>query len=170
MHLQVSKQFHAIINDPTLWRTLYADVRFPRPPGPLPWQSTKFLQQNLVHSARLSQCWTSQPMKIISRHPVPLGSAEEWGWVDGRWLILCTGMAQLVSHDVDTGSKYILYQSGDQFIQSWRATCCRMSTRGLLLYVVLHSGDKVHVLTFFRAHPITHRFLLQELAQVPYQR
>ena len=72
----------------------------------------------------------------------------------GRWLIVCTGMTHLVSHDVDTGSEQALYQSDDLELRSWSAECCRMSTRGLLLYVVLHTArandsvDEVHVLNF----------------------
>ncbi|KAF8141945.1 hypothetical protein EV363DRAFT_39665 [Boletus edulis] len=62
IHLQrVSKQFHAINNDSTLWRTVYAGAHLPRPPGPFPWQSTDFLRRTLVQSARLAQRWTSQP-------------------------------------------------------------------------------------------------------------
>ena len=88
----------------------------------------------------------------------------------GRWLIVCTGITQLVSHDVDTGSGQTLYQSGDR-LKSWSAECCRMSTRGLLLYVVLHTAgvsdsvDEVHVLNFSKhilsLTNLTHRKLLE---------
>ena len=56
-----------------------------------------------------------------------------------------------MSRDVDMGPVKTLYQSDDQF-KSWSANSCKMSSRGFLLCVVLHtawgsdSRDKVHVL------------------------
>ncbi|KAF8557906.1 hypothetical protein OG21DRAFT_1504896 [Imleria badia] len=131
-HSQVSKQFHAIINDPTFWRTIHADAHLPRPPGPFSWQSTKFLQRTLGQSARLAQYWTPQSINAISRDSlqVPFGpnTSER---VCGRWMIICTGMRHLVSYDLDTGSEQTLCHWDDKWV-SWSATSCLMSTRGNL--------------------------------------
>ncbi|KAF8548845.1 hypothetical protein OG21DRAFT_668942 [Imleria badia] len=134
---------------------MYADAHLPRPPGPFSWQSIKFLQRTLVHSARLAQHWTSQPMNVFSRHSlrVPLGPST-WAneWACERWLIICTGSRQLVSHDLYTGSEQLLCQWEDPWV-SWSAASCLGSTRGHLLYVGLcaengHSGDRVKLLEF----------------------
>ncbi|KAF8449357.1 hypothetical protein L210DRAFT_2661149 [Boletus edulis BED1] len=152
IHLQrVSKQFHAIINDSTLWRTVYAGAHLPRPPGPFPWQSTDFLRRTLVQSARLAQRWTSQPIRILSRHSLPLAYYDDCRWVCGRWLILRESTKQLVSHDVDTGFEQTLYQWHELANQciSWSATCRLTSSRGGLLHVVLCIGnDRVKLLEF----------------------
>ncbi|KAF8548843.1 hypothetical protein OG21DRAFT_668791 [Imleria badia] len=132
---------------------MYADALLPRPPGPFPWQSTKFLQRTLVQSARLARRWTSQPINIISRYSLRVPSEiESSEWVGGRWLLTCIEMKQLVSRDLDTGSEQLLCQSDDQWV-SWSATSCLMSTRGHLVYVGLcaengHPGDRVKLLEF----------------------
>ncbi|KAF8552701.1 hypothetical protein OG21DRAFT_90322 [Imleria badia] len=146
----VSKLFRDIIDDPTFWRTICADAHLPRPPGPFPWQSTKFLQRTLVQSARLAQCWTSLPLKIISKRSLqaPRGSSR---WVSERWLFTCIKRKQLVSHDLNTGHEQTLYQSDEW--ASWSATSCLRSTRGHLVYVVFcteygPSRHKVRLLEF----------------------
>ncbi|KAG6374749.1 hypothetical protein JVT61DRAFT_4125 [Boletus reticuloceps] len=127
---------------------MYTSAHLPRPPGPFPWQSTDFLRRTLVQSARLARHWTSQPIRFLSRHSLPLRHGDDCRWVCGRWLILRKSTKQLVSHNVDTGVEQTLYQWGDQCI-SWSATCLT-SYRGGLLYVVLcigngHTIDGVHV-------------------------
>ncbi|KAF8548841.1 hypothetical protein OG21DRAFT_1500760 [Imleria badia] len=149
----VSKEFRAIIDDPVLWRTMYADAHLPRPPGPFSWQSTRFLQHTLVQSARLAQCWTSQPISVISTHLLRAPpESDSIVWVCGRWLITCVEMRRVVSYDLDTHSEQLLCQSDDEWV-SWSATSSLMSTRGHLVYVGLctknsHSGDRMKLLEF----------------------
>ncbi|KAF9238513.1 hypothetical protein BU15DRAFT_75210 [Melanogaster broomeanus] len=68
---QISKHFRDLVYDPVIWKALYATARLPRPPGPFPSQSVQFLAYNLVHSERLAETWTSQPVKVISRVVIP---------------------------------------------------------------------------------------------------
>ena len=136
----MSKQFRAIIDDRTFWKTLYADAHLPRPPGPFSWQSTGFLQRTLVRSARLAQRWTSKPTNKIFKCSLSLGSDLYYKWLCGRWLVIHRGTRALVLHDIDTGAEQTLYQCNNQRVL-WDATCCRVSTRGQLHYVKLYSED-----------------------------
>ena len=139
MYLQVSKQFHAIVNDPIIWRALYADAALPRPPGPFSWQSGKFLQRTLVQSEHLDQRWTSQPTNVVSTRIQTFDSYKECRWVGGRWLIVFVELSNhLVLYDFDTGYEQTLCAWVD-LLMSWQATYCEASTRGLLLYVILHT-------------------------------
>ncbi|KAF8838228.1 hypothetical protein BDN67DRAFT_107343 [Paxillus ammoniavirescens] len=105
----VSKQFRDITYDPAIWKSVYANARLPRPPGPFPSQSTQFLEHTLLQSDRLAQTWTSCPVQVISWTLGPkLPSQLKWNVLDGRWLVW-RETTQFLCHDLDTGSRQILY-------------------------------------------------------------
>ncbi|KAH0834235.1 hypothetical protein J3R83DRAFT_11552 [Lanmaoa asiatica] len=149
----VSKFFRAIIQDPALWRTIYSTTRLPLPPGPFPWQSIRFLQRTLVHSARLANTWTTEPLTLIScktyTGPPWIGD-DRFQWVRGRWLIVSKGMKQLLSRDIETGSERVLWDHGS--FAYWGATSV-MIPQQYFIYVAVHLGsgrleDPVKLLEF----------------------
>lgn len=103
---QVSRRFRNISYTPVIWRTLYANARLPRPPGPFPSQSVQFLERTLVRSERLAQSWTTQPMRYGSSVVIPLGGSplppEEL--FNGKWYISCESSRRFVAHDLDSAT------------------------------------------------------------------
>ncbi|KAF9232368.1 hypothetical protein BU15DRAFT_67530 [Melanogaster broomeanus] len=83
---RTSKQFHDITYNRAIWKTVYANAPLLRPAGPFPYQSTQFLEHTLIHSERVAQTWTSQPVKTISRVLEPKIPCE-----DPRWTVLVAG-------------------------------------------------------------------------------
>ncbi|KAF8554039.1 hypothetical protein OG21DRAFT_1509348 [Imleria badia] len=134
----VCKLFQAIIYDPAVWRTLYCTARLPLPPGPFPWQTTRFLQRALVHSARLARAWTTEPLTLISKKVFtgPRSIEDDrFKWVCGRWLIVSKDMKQLRSRDVETGSEQVLWDHGS--FAFWAAASV-MNPLEHFIYVAVH--------------------------------
>ena len=101
---QVSKGFRTITHDPALWKALYANARFLRPPGPFPTES---FERAFVQSARLAQKWTTQSLRAVSRVSVPFDgyTAEYPDLVCGRWFLVCQKRRQFVLYDTDPGAE-----------------------------------------------------------------
>ena len=136
----MSKLFHEFIHDPAVWRTLYCTVCLPLPSGPFPWQSTRFLQRALVHSAQLARAWTTEPLTLISEKVFtgPRSIEEDrFKWVCGRWLLVSKGMKQLRSRDVESGSEQVLWDRGA--FTFWAAASV-MNPLGHFIYVAVHLG------------------------------
>ncbi|KAG8215764.1 hypothetical protein J3R82DRAFT_7663 [Butyriboletus roseoflavus] len=114
----VSKQFNSVTHDARLWRTLYASSRLPRPAGPFPWQSTQFLEHVLIHSARVSRTWTSQPISVVSRVQGPRISTKpspvstSFDFLFGRLFIWCEG-EQLLAQDLETGAGRLIWEAAE---------------------------------------------------------
>ncbi|KAG9312549.1 hypothetical protein JVU11DRAFT_6944 [Chiua virens] len=111
----VSKQFNGVTRDARLWRILYTNSRLPRPSGPFLWQSRQFLERTLIHSERISQTWTSEPIRIVSSlhgpripsNPSPVSTSFDF--IFGRLFIWCEGN-QILTQDVDTGIGRLLWE------------------------------------------------------------
>ncbi|KAF8121086.1 hypothetical protein EV363DRAFT_1366835 [Boletus edulis] len=138
----VSKLFHGITYDSVIWKTIYANARFPRPPGPFSFQSTRFLEQTLIRSERLEECWTTQPMQAVSSTQIRLqGSAlGQPRIIDARWLITFESYRQIVFHDIETRSRQVLWEETG-LITFWDVTSVT-STGGLSVYVVFRKNTK----------------------------
>ncbi|KAF9230083.1 hypothetical protein BU15DRAFT_69502 [Melanogaster broomeanus] len=89
MSIIPQKQVRDITYDPAIWKTVYANAPLLRPSGPFPYQSTQFLEHTLIHSAKLAQTWTAQPVKAISRVVGPKISCGilQWNVLGGKWFI-----------------------------------------------------------------------------------
>ncbi|KAF8442302.1 hypothetical protein L210DRAFT_3536267 [Boletus edulis BED1] len=113
---QVSKKFRDLTHSHDLWKEVYANARFPRPPGPFSWQSTQYLERTLVHT--LSKIWTSQPPKMLSRTLTNRkGRDYIWTVVFGRWCIFLEGN-KIQCHDIDSDTFHSLYK-GIAYPSSW---------------------------------------------------
>ncbi|KAF9243100.1 hypothetical protein BU15DRAFT_59973 [Melanogaster broomeanus] len=139
---RISKQFRDITYDRAVWKSVYANARFPRPPGPFAYQSTQFLEHTLVQSERLAQTWTSQPIKVISRTLVPprfYSVQPQWTVLSGRWLIWCE-TTQLLWRDLDGGSPQVLWDGDVQLV--YFDACLVTSVDAQRIYVVLRSRPR----------------------------
>jgi hypothetical protein len=104
--LQVSKWFQAITHDREIWKVLYANASFVRPPGPFPSQSTASLERTLVRSTRLAQSWTTQHLRAVSHVEIPFdgkatGDFKNTDLIGGRWFIVCQSRRRFVLYDTD---------------------------------------------------------------------
>ncbi|KIJ19574.1 hypothetical protein PAXINDRAFT_8059 [Paxillus involutus ATCC 200175] len=134
----VSKQFRDIAYDAAIWKTVYTNARLPRPPGPFPSQSTQFLEHTLLQSERLAQTWTSCPVKVISRTLGPkLPSQLKWSVLDGRWLVW-RETTQFLCHDLDTGSRQILWEGNLDLSYFGAGACSVTSVDGRRVYIALN--------------------------------
>lgn len=107
-------------------------------PSPGNWQSTRFLQRTLIHSARLGNTWTTEPLTLISSKRytgLRLIDDDRFQWVCGRWLIVSKDMKQLRSRDVETGSERLLWDHGS--FAHWGTTSV-IIPQGRFIYVVVH--------------------------------
>ncbi|KAG9310817.1 hypothetical protein JVU11DRAFT_8670 [Chiua virens] len=136
----VSKQFRDITYTPSLWRTLYANARLPRPPGPFYSQSVHLLERTLVKSERLAQSWTAQPMEYTSSSEVPLRrSPTSLRIINNQWLVGCETLTRrFVVYDLDVkagaDSQKILWEHNELIID-WDV-CPVTSAEGLVLCIV----------------------------------
>ncbi|KAF8442310.1 hypothetical protein L210DRAFT_3204801 [Boletus edulis BED1] len=106
---QVSKKSRDLTHSHALWKEVYANARFPRPPGPFSWQSTRYLECTLVQSELVSKTWTSQPPKILSRTLTKWERRDDiWTVVFGRWCIFLEGN-KIRYHDIDADTYHSLY-------------------------------------------------------------
>ncbi|KAF8439919.1 hypothetical protein L210DRAFT_3541136 [Boletus edulis BED1] len=106
---QVSKKSRDLTYSHALWKEVYANARFPRPPGPFSWQSTRYLERTLVQSELVSKTWTSQPPKLLSRTLTEwTGSDFIWTVVFGRWCIFLEG-SKIRCYDIDSDTYHSLY-------------------------------------------------------------
>ena len=106
-------------------------------------------------------------MNVVSEYSLKKEYELYCNWVSEKWVIISMEGKEFVLYDIDTGSEQSLYQGDDKWtFESWSATCCNTSTRGLLLYITFYSGRTVHVLALFAAHLITYKYRLQEIARV----
>jgi len=95
----VSRWFCTITRDPELWKALYANAHFLRPPGPFP---TISFERAFVQSARLARSWTTQSLRTVSSVSVPFdGSPEVLHLVGGRWLVVCQSNRRFVLYDTN---------------------------------------------------------------------
>ncbi|KAF9237127.1 hypothetical protein BU15DRAFT_63381 [Melanogaster broomeanus] len=135
---RTSKQFRDITYDPAIWRTAYANAPLLRPAGPFPYQSTQFLENTLIHSERVAQTWTSQPIiKAISRVLGPKVSCDSlWKVLGGRWFIWLE-TTKILCQDLDgaTGSRHILWDSDAQIVRF--DACLITSVDGQRVYILL---------------------------------
>ncbi|KAH7882300.1 hypothetical protein F5I97DRAFT_1832479 [Phlebopus sp. FC_14] len=88
---QVSRLFRRLLEDEPFWKSLYRNTRIVRPPGPLPRQSTVFLRNSLVASAKVEQSWPPAHSTPIPRYygpciPTPYNIRFS-SMLGGRWLI-----------------------------------------------------------------------------------
>ncbi|KAF9228255.1 hypothetical protein BS17DRAFT_330283 [Gyrodon lividus] len=135
---RISKLFRDLTCDPALWKTLYANARLPRPPGPFPSQSTQFLERTLVQSERLALTWASQPIKVTSRDLVRTqlsASPPQWCVLCGRWFIWCE-TTQILCRDLDAGRLQVLWDGYAQI--SHFCACAVTSVDGQRVYILLH--------------------------------
>lgn len=135
VYLQVSKLFHDVTRDPLIWKTIYASARVPRPPGPFPYQSTRFLAQTLTRSERLAERWTTQPLQAVPSTQIRF-QASTLGQpriISGRWLMTFESYGQIVLHDIET----IWEDAG--LLASWDA-CSVISADRLSVYVVFRKA------------------------------
>lgn len=92
---KVSKLFHRLLHDEWYWRTSYKEKRIPRPPGPFEGQSTTYLQEILVRSARVQHNWPPFVRLSNPTSRVTLKSTKQnlsiihgrLSIIHGRWLI-----------------------------------------------------------------------------------
>ncbi|KAG0707902.1 hypothetical protein DFH29DRAFT_558719 [Suillus ampliporus] len=92
---KVSKLFHRLLHDELYWRKSYEKRRIPRPPGPFKGQSTTYLREILVRSARVQRNWPPFVRSPNSTSRVTLQSAKQnLSIIHGRWLI--TGDSPLI--------------------------------------------------------------------------
>ncbi|KAG1741521.1 uncharacterized protein EDB91DRAFT_1130907 [Suillus paluster] len=85
---KVSKLFHRLLHDEWYWRTSYKRRRIPRPPGPFEGQSTTYLREILVRSARVQHNWPPFARSPNPTSRVTLQSAKQnLSIIQGRWLI-----------------------------------------------------------------------------------
>ncbi|KAF8135104.1 hypothetical protein EV363DRAFT_1582298 [Boletus edulis] len=107
---QVSKKFRDLTHSHDLWKEVYANARFPRPPGPFSWQSTQYLERTLVQSELASKTWTSQPLEMQSRIMTSWNGqrGSPWTVVFGRWCIFLEGKT-VKCHDIDSDTYHTLY-------------------------------------------------------------
>lgn len=122
-----------------IWKIIYANARVPRPPGPFPSQSTRFLEQTLIRSELLAESWATQPIKAVSSTQIRLeGSAlGHPRIIGGRWLLTFESYRQIVLHNIETHSRQVLWEDTG-LITCWDV-CSVMSASGLLVYVVFRS-------------------------------
>ena len=110
----VSKQFHSITYIPTMWRILYTNAPLPRPPGPFPFQSSRYLEDTLLRSELLAQSWTTRPMQDISSVEIPIDPGKHRGRLRGpkllcgRWCISCESSRKFVFRDLDSNTAYLV--------------------------------------------------------------
>lgn len=125
-----------------IWKIIYANARVPRPPGPFPSQSTRFLEQTLIRSELLAESWATQPIKAVSSTQIRLeGSAlGHPRIIGGRWLLTFESYRQIVLHNIETHSRQVLWEDTG-LITSWDA-CSVTSAGGLLVYVVLRKNTR----------------------------
>lgn len=118
-----------------VWKTIYANARLPRPPGPFPSQSTRFLEQTLIRSERLADCWTTRPIQAVSSTRIRLGGSPlgHPRIIGGKWLLTFESYKQIVFYDVETHYRQVLWEDTGS-ITSWDV-CSVMSAGGPLVYV-----------------------------------
>jgi hypothetical protein len=133
---QVSKWFHTLTYDRVLWKNLYADAPFPRPPGPFSSQSNASLERNLVKSAELAQSWTTRPMRDVSWVKIELKGKPTCPpkLIHGRWFIACQLDRRFVLHDTETGAQHVVWEQDEPEVSSWDA--CSMEGQ-CVAYVLL---------------------------------
>ncbi|KIK93058.1 hypothetical protein PAXRUDRAFT_145874 [Paxillus rubicundulus Ve08.2h10] len=109
---KVCKLFNHLLSDDLFWRSQYRNASILRPPGPFRDQTTAFLQDALVSSARVAQNWppyTKSPTPRIGEnfemfHAFPFSKL-----LAGRWLI--AGDKQLIwCYDLNNPIPRVFYQ------------------------------------------------------------
>ncbi|KAF8126277.1 hypothetical protein EV363DRAFT_1174348 [Boletus edulis] len=146
----VSKWFSTITHDPAIWKALYLNACFLRPPGPFP---TVPFEDALAKSTRLAQSWTTQGLRTMSRVRVPFD-----GWVTkhrhlvgGRWLVVCQADQWFVLYDthIDAETRaqepLVIWEQEEKII-AWDK-CLATSNQGQCIIYVLMSTDNPPWLT-----------------------
>jgi len=135
---QVSKWFRTIAHNPEIWKALYANAIFLRPPGPFP---TASFERAFVRSARLARSWTTQSLQAVSRVSVPFYgyATEDAHLVGGRWLLVCEKDRRFVLYDTNPGAEtrapQVLWTKGKR-IHAWEK-CLAISEEGQWIVYVL---------------------------------
>ena len=140
---QVSKGFCTIAYDPELWKALYANARFLRPPGPFP---TVSFERAFVQSARLAQSWTTQSLRTISSVSVPFDGwlAGDGHLIGGRWYLVCQKNRRFVLYDMNpdaqTRAPQVLWEQREN-ITDWKKCLVTSEEGQLIVYVLLSTHD-----------------------------
>ena len=150
---------------------MYTNSRLPRPPGPFPWQSTQFLEHVLIHSARVSQTWTSQPISIVSRvqgpristKPSPISTSFDF--LLGRLFIWCEG-EQLLAQDVETGAGRLLWEATEP-ISSLDACSLTLPDAERVFIALRHVDEPVAQRTPMHVHFLLSSFFLDPDCALP---
>ncbi|KAF8549626.1 hypothetical protein OG21DRAFT_1606346 [Imleria badia] len=140
----VSKWFRAITYDDLLWRALYTDSPFPRPPGPSSSQSRASLERMLVKSAQLAQSWTTRPLREVSSVKIKLGrpfAVMPTKLISGRWLVGCEEARRFVLHDVNlcakTHAHKVLWEQDGPTVSAWVVRSVSPVAGQSIVYVLL---------------------------------
>ena len=86
---------------------MYTNAPLPRPPRPLPFQSSRYLEDTLLRSERLARSWTTEPMQEISSVEIPIDQGESLGYpkvLCGKWCIYCESSTKFVLRNVDSNT------------------------------------------------------------------
>ena len=140
---QVSKGFCTIAHDPKLWKALYANARFLRPPGPFP---TVSFERAFVKSARLAQSWTTQSLRTVSSMSVPFDGwlAEDGHLIGGRWYLVCSEDQQFVSYDTvpdaEMRAPQVLWEQEENIV-AWKKCLVTSEEGQWVVYVLLGTHD-----------------------------
>ena len=160
--LQVSKWFCTITHNPEIWKDLYTNAPFLRPPIPFP--SVSF-ERAFVQSARLAQSWTTQCLQTVSYVSVPFDGwvSEDFHLVYGRWLVVCQCRRRFVLYDTkangETCAPQVLWEQREE-ITDW-GKCIAPSEEGhWVVYVLLSTKDPPRWCVC--AMPIRRRFHSQQ--------
>jgi len=161
---QVSKRFSGVTRDARLWRALYTNSCLPRPSGPFLWQSARFLEHVLIHSARVSQTWTSRPISVVSRVRGPRMSTKRSSvstssdFLFGRLFVWFEG-EQLFAQDLETGVGRLLWE-GTEPISSLNACSLTLPDAERVFIALRHVDEPISHRTPMHVHFLLASFLL----------
>ena len=116
---QVSKWFCTLTHDSEIWKALYANAPFLRPPAPF---TTVSFERTSIQSARLAQSWTRKRLQTVSRASVPFDGhvTNEPHLVGGRWLVVCQCRRRFVLYDTkadaETRAPQVLWEHWKEVI------------------------------------------------------
>lgn len=167
----MSKQFSGVTRDARLWRAFYINSRLPRPSGPFLWQSAQFHEHVLIHSARVSQTWTSQPISVASRvqgpristKPSPVSTSSDF--LFGRLFIWCEG-EQLLAQDLETGAGRLLWESSEP-ISSLNACSLTLPDAERVFIALRHVDEPISHRTPMHVHFLLASFFLDPDCTLP---